>query len=136
MILKRRIKLLIPLMLLGCMLFSLISFAASESAIRSNGEYELYCTIIYTQSSGGAKTTGAPYGYNQTANVIIYDNNGVSLGGTHHNTSYNKTASASVSTKKTVYEVVTGHFVTDNDENPVYPLYKQARLVKNPTKYD
>lgn len=136
MILKRRIKLLIPLALLVCMLFSLISFAASHSETRSNGEYQLYCTIIYTQSSGGAETTGAPYGFNQTANVIIYDNNGVSLGANHHNTSYNKTASASVSTKKTVYKVVTGHFVTDNDKNPIYPLYRQAQLVENPTKYD
>lgn len=136
MIFKRKIKLLIPLALLGCMLFSIISFATSKSVPRSNGEYELYCTIIYTQSSGGAKTTGAPYGFNQTANVVIYDNNGVSLGGNHHNTSYNKTASASVDTKKTVYKVVTGHFVTDNDKNPIYPLYRQAQLVENPTKYD
>lgn len=133
MIFKRKIKLLIPLMLLGCMLFSIISFAASKSVTRPNGEYDLYCTIIYTKSSGGAKTTGAPYGYNQTANVVIYDNNGVSLGGTHHNTSYNKTASASVSTKKTVHKVVTGHFVTDNDENPIYPLFRQVQLVEYPT---
>lgn len=133
MIFKRKIKLLIPLALLGCMLFSIISFAASYSGTFQNGEYELYCTIIYTQSSGGAKTTGAPYGYNQTANVIIYDKNGVSIDSTGHNTSYNKTAYASVSTKKTVNKVVTGHFVTDNDENPVYPLYRQVQLVRYPT---
>lgn len=136
MILKRKMKLLIPLALLGCMLFSVISLAASYSVIRSNVDIQLTCTIIYTQSSGGAKTTGAPYGYNQTANVIIYDSNGVSIDGAGHNTSYNKTAFASVSTKKTVYKVVTGHFVTDNDKNPIYPLYQQIQLVENPTKYD
>ncbi|MDE6025580.1 MAG: hypothetical protein K2G45_09010 [Lachnospiraceae bacterium] len=136
MILKRKMKLLMPLALLGCMLFSVISLASSYSETKSNGRFELYCTIIYTQSSGGAKTTGAPYGYNQTANVIIYDSNGVSIDGTGHNTSYDKVASASVSTKKTVYKVVTGHFVTDNDKNPVYPLYQQIQLVKNPTKSD
>lgn len=135
MIIKRKIKLLIPLALLGCMLFSIISFAASYSGTFQNGAYDLYCTIIYTKSSGGAKTSGAPSGKCQTANVTIYDVNGVSLGATTNNTPSVKTASASVSTTKTVNKVVTGHFVTKGEEGnyaPEYPLYRQVQLVRYP----
>lgn len=137
MIMKKKIKLLIPLALLGCMLYSVIALGAEHTGEYLNGEYVLTCTIKYEKKSGGAKTTGAPYGKCQTANVTIYDANGVSLGGTTNNTPFNKTASASVSTSttKTVSKVVTGHFVTKGEEGnyaPEYPLYRQVQLVKYP----
>ncbi|MBD5095892.1 MAG: hypothetical protein HDT40_02620 [Lachnospiraceae bacterium] len=135
MIIKKKIKLLIPLALLGCMLYSVIALGAEDTVERNNGEYALTCTIKYETKSGGAKTKGAPSGKCQTANVTIYDANGVSLGATTNNTPYNKTASASVSTSKTVNKVVTGHFVTKGEEDhfePEYPLYQQVQLVKYP----
>lgn len=133
--LKRKIRLLIPLTFLGCMLFSAVALGAEHTDEYYNGEYALTCTIRYEKKSGGAKTKGAPYGKCQTANVTIYDANNVSLGATTNNTAYDKTASASVSTTKTVNKVVTGHFVTKNEDGnyaPEYPLYKQVQLVKYP----
>lgn len=133
--LKRKIRLLIPLTLLGCMLFSAVALGAKHTDEYYNGECALTCTIRYEKKSGGAETKGAPYLKWQTANVTIYDANGISLGASTSDTPYYITASASVNTGKTVSKVVTGHFVRKNEYGnyePEYPLYQQVQLVRYP----
>lgn len=124
---KRRIKIMIAMVATTVMLAAITVMAGTQGyTTYYNGDFAISCYISCNSSTGIGKTKGAPTGYYNRATIIIYDDNGYSLG--NATTHGRQEAVASKTDTGDVYSALSCHLVTDASYNSVMPLYQQVQL--------
>lgn len=131
---KKKVRNFFAILVFSVMCFSVNAMAKTSGYVTRNfGELSISCCISCTTGGGVAHTKGAPYGYKNVANIIIRDENGITLGSNSSTTAYNFTATASkISLDNNVSSARSGHYVLNSDGNPAQPLYLQVNLVETP----
>ncbi len=132
---KKKVRHFFAVLVFAVMCFSVHAMAKTYGYVTRNfGEFSISCRISCTTSSGTADTKGAPYGYQNVANIIIRNGNGVSIGNNSVTRSYTTVATASITTsgKNDVKSALSGHYVKDSDGNPAQPLHMQVNLEETP----
>lgn len=129
---KKKVRHFFAVLFFAVMCFSVHAMAKTYGYVTRNfGEFSISCRISCTTSSGTADTKGAPYGYQNVANIIIRNGNKVSIGNNSVTTPYTIPATATA-TGSGVKSALSGHYVLDSDGNPAQPLHLQVNLTENP----
>lgn len=123
---KRKIKMLASIVAAVIMLVSVTVMAETKDYdTYKNGIFSIDCYISCNSSTGVGKTKGAPSGKYNRATIIIYNQNGYSLGS---NTTH---AFQEAVARKTdigkVYSALSCHLVADTDFNSTMELYKPVQ---------